>query len=210
MIRRKRTILICAAFVCLVFSLWLSVWQFSADNIQNLLEDQQTVTYPAGQLTTTGWDETEFGLMSVEENPTVTVQGEAPVYVRNILIDGSLDREITKVTVEYTESADEPFTGEKRFAAPVEIKNKDTYLTIDRTVVGMRLELCEGIGCELNLEKIVLNPRNLNVNYQTLVLAFFVPFVVVLFVLELICEREGFRKTFSSLRQYRPFQPLPG
>ena len=203
-IKRKRMILICAAFVCLVFSLWLSVWQFSADNIQNILENQKTITYPADQLTTTGWDETEFGLMSVEENPAVTVQGEEPVYVRNILIDGSVDREITEVTVEYTESADEPFAEEKSFSAPVEIKNKDTYLMIDRTVAGMRLELCEDVGCELNLEKIVLNPRNLNVNYQTLVLSFQLPFIVVLFALELICEREGFRKTFSSLRQYRP------
>ena len=204
MIKRKTLILVGTAIVCLLFSLWLSVWRFSQENIRNLLQDLPTVSFTGEQISTIGWDATEFGLLSVEENPAIEVRCDEPIYVQNLLIDGSIDRELTEVTVAYTETPDEPFTAENRFSAPVEVKNKDTYLRLERSVSALRLELCEDVGCELELEQIVLNPRRLNVNYQTLVLTFLLPFVVVLFLLELFGDRGGFRKTLSSVWKYRP------
>ena len=125
MIKRKTLILVGTAIVCLLFSLWLSVWQFSQENIRNLLQDLPTVSFTGEQISTIGWDATEFGLLSVEENPAIEVRCDEPIYVQNLLIDGSIDRELTEVTVAYTETPDEPFTAENRFSAPVEVKNKD-------------------------------------------------------------------------------------
>lgn len=192
------------AILCLIFSIWLSVLRFSADNLQNITEQRSTVQYGIEKLVLEGWDKTEFGYLSVEEHPKVTLYSEEAVYVRNVMIDASLDREMTAVTVAYIESPDEPFSAEKCFSAPVEIKNKNTYLKIDRTVAGIQLELCNEVGCEMSLDRLVTNPRNLNVNFQTFLLAFVLPFLLVLFSLELICDKEGFRKTFTSMKQYKP------
>ena len=112
MIKRKTLILVGTAIVCLLFSLWLSVWQFSQENIRNLLQDLPTVSFTGEQISTIGWDATEFGLLSVEENPAIEVRCDEPIYVQNLLIDGSIDRELTEVTVAYTETPDEPFTAE--------------------------------------------------------------------------------------------------
>ena len=197
-------ILLITAVLCLIFSIWLSILRFSADNLQNITEQQSTFQYGVEDLALKGWDKTEFGYLSVEEHPKVTLYSKESVYVRNIMINGSLNREMTEVIVEYIESPDEPFSAEKSFSAPVEIKNKNTYLKIDRTLAGMQLELCNEVGCEMSLEGVVTNPRNLNINFQTFLLAFLLPFLLVLFLLELICDKEGFHKTFTSLRQYKP------
>ena len=192
-----------AVVLCLLLSLAVSVGWFSSDNIDNIAEDRATFDYGAEQTVMHGWINTAFGYLSVAEDPTITVERDSVDYVSNLRIDGELSKKLTTVTVWYTEAVGEEFSVEKSFEAPVETKNDNHYITIDREVCSLRLGLCREIGCELELDSIVLNPRNLNINSQMLVLTFLLPFAIVLFLVEMVGETEGLKKVVTSLKNYR-------
>lgn len=199
----KKAILCIAVVLCLLISLAVSVVWFSDDNIQNIAEDRATFAYGADAVVMKGWTATAHGYLSVEQDPTVDIVRDSVVPVANLRFDGKLSKDMTTVTVWYTDAVGEPFSAEKCFQAPVEAKNDDLYIRIDRDVCSLRLGLCHEIGCELELKSIALNPRNLNVNFQMMVLAFLLPFSIILFLVEMIGESGGLKKTITSLKNYR-------
>jgi ABC-2 type transport system permease protein len=200
---KKKAILCIAVVLCLLLSLAVSVGWFSNDNIRNVAEDRKTLEYGAEEIVMKGWTATAHGYLSVEQDPTVEIVRDSVDAIANLRIDGELSKEMTTVTVFYTDAVGEQFSAEKCFQAPVEAKNDDLYIRIDREVCSLRLLLCREIGCELELKGIALNPRNLNVNFQMLVLVFLLPFSVVLFLVEMIGETDGLKKTIMSLKNYR-------
>lgn len=200
---KKKAILCIAVVLCLLLSLAVSVGWFSNDNIRNVAEDRKTLEYGAEEIVMKGWTATAHGYLSVEQDPTVEIVRDSVDAIANLRIDGELGKEMTTVTVFYTDAVGEQFSAEKCFQAPVEAKNDDLYIRIDREVCSLRLLLCHEIGCELELKGIALNPRNLNVNFQMLVLVFLLPFSVVLFLVEMIGEADGLKKTIMSLKNYR-------
>lgn len=200
----KKTAILCIAVVlCLLLSLALSVAWFSKDNIENIAEDRKVFEYGADQTVMQGWVDTAFGYLSVEEHPTISIVRDSVDHVSNVRIDGELSKELLSVTVFYTEAVGEEFSVEKSFEAPVVTKNDNHYITIDRNVCSLRLGLCHEVGCELELKSIALNPRNLNINSQMLVLTFLLPFSVVLFLVEMVGETAGLKKMIASLKSYR-------
>ena len=200
--KKKRLILIGAAVICLIVSVWLSVLRFSSDNIANSLDKCTSEVYTVDRLEMVGWNPAEGGYVSAG-NATVALRSEEAFYVRNLLVDGALDKEVTDAVVWYTESPDEAFSPDKYFLASVSVKNKDIYLKIDRTVSALQIGFYGEAGGELELDRIVLNPRNWNVHYQLLILLFLLPFLVIAFIAEGIFEKEHFLKSFISLKDYR-------
>jgi ABC-2 type transport system permease protein len=185
--------------LCLGLSLFLSVYQFSKDNIDNILSKRGELSVSSDKMEFLGWKKTETGYHSVTEDPMILLHLESPSYVHNLRIDGSLNRKLSTVTVYYQEGTEETKTME----VPVEVKNKDTYVKIEKNVSRIGLKLCNEVGCDLSLSSVVINPKGVNVNFQLLVLSFLCPFVLAWLGLELIDDSDSFKKTFSSLKSYR-------
>lgn len=199
-LKKRRIIMAITTLLSLALSLFLSVYQFSKENIENLMDKRSEISLSADSLELIDWAKTETGYLSVSETPTVALALSAPTYVHNLRIDGSLDRELETVKVLYTE----PGSSEvKTMDAEVEIKNRDTYLNVGKNVSAIALVLCDEVGCNLSLSAVVINPQRVNVNFQLLVLAFLCPYVLVWLALELIDDQDSFKKTFTSLKNYR-------
>ena len=108
----KKAILCIAVVLCLLLSLAVSVGWFSRDNIQNITQDRKTFEYGVYGLAMQGWTATAHGYLSVERDPTVEIVRESVDPVANLRLDGKLGKEITSVTVFYTDAVGEPFSAE--------------------------------------------------------------------------------------------------
>ena len=91
----------------------------------------------------------------------------------------------------------------KEAEAPIEIKNSDIYLEVGSEVSEMKVELKSDTGAIREVKGITINPTKLNVNYQKLLLLFLLPLSLALLVIEVFCDKEGFGKMMSSLKNYR-------
>ncbi len=200
-VRLKKWILPIAALLCAMLSLYLSVVQFSDDNIKNIREDREPTVIPTEKMEFKGWDDTEFGLIASDERSSVLIRLEQPIYVNNLLIGGKIDRELSEISVRYTEVGSASTTVSKRL--PLEVKNSDAYLSLNAAVSQVELTLSDSVGDELELEAVTLNPTGLNVNFLTMLLAFVTPMVMIWFALEWACDKSGFAKLFGSLKKYR-------
>ena len=201
MIRRKKWILLAAVLLCLLFSCYNSVVRFSATNLENILEKRENTVFQSEDIQAWGWSVTEFGYVSSDEPCSISVSMANPVYVRNLLVDGSFNMQLSEVTVRFTSVVGGSDYQTK--TVPVEIKNSNFYIEIDETVAELYLDLCSEAGYELELSGISLNPRTLNVDVQSALLSFLFPFSVILFLVEFLCDRDGFMKTFSSLKHFK-------
>ena len=199
-LKKRRIIMAITTLLCLALSLFLSVYQFSKENIENLINKRSEISLSGESLELAGWAKTDAGYLSVSEEPAIVLDLDAPTYVHNLRIDCSLDRELETVRVLYTEPGSDEV---KTMDVAVEVKNRDTYLNVGKNVSAIALVLCDEVGCNLNLSGVVINPQRVNVNFQLLVLAFLCPYVLVWLALELIDDKDSFKKTFTSLKNYR-------
>lgn len=199
-LKKKKWIVFASVLSCLVLSVYLSVIQFSSTNIVNIVEDRETVSFSAEN----DWKAEEQGTVSFDEQQTqVTVQCEQPVFVENVLIDGEAEGELVSVKVSYFASADKPESVQS-IEAPVELKNNDIYVKVGAEVAEMKVELHgETEGNITNVSHVTINPKKINVNYQGLLLSFLLPLSLALLIIEVFCDKEGFRKMLSSLKKYR-------
>ncbi len=199
-LKKRRIIMAVTTLLCLALSLFLSVYQFSKDNIDNLLDKREELSLSPEKMEFLGWAKTETVYHSISEEPTVAIAFDTPTYIHNLRVDGSLDRELKSVTVYYVEAGSDAV---QSMEVRVEVKNRDTYLDIEKNVTHIALGLCDEVGCNLSLDGVVINPRRVNINFQLLILAFLCPFVLVWLALELIDDKDSFKKTFTSLKNYR-------
>ena len=188
--KKKKWIVLVSVLFCLMLSTYFSVIRFSSTNVENVIEDRETVSVPAEELSLD------------EEKSEAVVRCDQPVFVENVLIDGKIEGELTTVKVSYLASADEP-DSVQQIETPVELKNNDVYLELKADVSEMTVELQSDKGAIKEVRGITVNPRKLNVNYQTLLLAFLLPLSVALLAIEIFCDKEGFRKMVASLKKYR-------
>ncbi len=199
-LKKKKWVVFASVLCCVVFSVCLSVLQFSSTNLGNVVEDRETVSFSAEN----EWQQEEQGSVVLDEaQNNVTVQCDQPLYVQNVLIDGEAEGELVTVKLSYTASADKPEEVQS-IEVPVELKNNDIYLEVEAEVSEMKVELRNENGAGIHsVSGITLNPRKLNVNYQGLLLSFLLPLSVALLVIEVFCDKEGFRKMVVSLKKYR-------
>ena len=188
--RKKKWSIAAAVLVSLAFSVFFSVVQFSATNIDNAVENRETVSFSA--------DEVAFD----EQKEEAVVRCEQPVYVENVLIEGEVEDELVSVKISYQASANDA-AEVKEAEAPIEIKNSDIYLEVGSEVSEMKVELKSDTGAIREVKGITINPTKLNVNYQKLLLLFLLPLSLALLVIEIFCDKEGFGKMMSSLKNYR-------
>lgn len=188
---KKKWSIAISVLVSLVLSAFFSVVQFSSTNIENVVEERETVSLSAE----------EVGLTE-QQNAEAVVHCEQSVFVENLLIDGEIEQELVSVKISYLASADEP-SEIKAVEAPVELKNSDIYLKVEAEVSEMTVELQSETGAIRNVTGITVNPKKLNVNYQRMLLLFLLPLSIALLVIEVFCDKEGFRKMLTSLKKYR-------
>ena len=172
--------------------------RFSRANVSNILEDRTPIVMTEAS----GWEATGQGSVSFLEQDVLAVRCDAPVLVKNVLILGEVGEEMTGIEVLYRSSAD--VMGEwRRIEIPIEVKNRDVYFEINDVVCEMHVTLLQGDARISNLAGVVLNPTKLNVNYLLLLLSFLLPLSLILLIVEVFCDREGYSKMVASLVRYR-------
>ena len=187
--RKKKWSVVAAVLFSLVFSMLFSVVQFSSTNVENIVENRESVSFSADEV------------VLDEQKSEAVVRCEQPVFVENVLIDGQLEDELVSVKISYLASADESAEVQEA-EAPIELKNSDIYLKVESEVSEMTVELKSDTGAITEVKSITINPTKLNVNYQQLLLLFLLPFSLALLVIEIFCDKEGFGKMVSSLKKY--------
>lgn len=199
-LKKKKWIVFVSVVFCIALSVYLSIIQFSSTNIENIVEDRATVSFTPEN----NWTCEEQGSNVIfEGESSVTVQCAEPVYVQNVLIDGEVEGEIVMVKLSYASSVDEP-ENQQSLEVPIEVKNNDIYLEVEAPVAEMKVELQQESGSYIReVNEITLNPKKLNVNYQTLLLSFLLPLALILLIIEIFCDKEGFTKMILSLKKYR-------
>lgn len=188
--RKKKWSIVASVLVSLVLSLFFSVVQFSSTNIENRVEQRESVAFSAEEIALD------------EQMAEAVVRCDQPVFVENVLIDGEIEDELVSVKISYLASADE-FAEVQETEAPIELKNSDIYLNVEAEVSEMKVELKSESGAITEVKGITINPTKLNVNYQRLLLLFLLPLSLALLVIEVFCDKEGFRKMMTSLKKYR-------
>ena len=90
--KKKKWAVFGSVLCCLALSLFLSVIQFSSTNIENIVEERETVSLHAEN----EWKEAEqqTAVSFDEAQSEVTVSCEEPIYVENVLIGGEVDGEL--------------------------------------------------------------------------------------------------------------------
>ena len=189
-LKKKKWSVVAAVLVSLALSAFFSVVQFSSTNIENMVENRETVSFSADQVAID------------EQMEEAVIQCEQPVFVENVLIDGELEDELVSVKISYLSSADDSAELQET-EAPIELKNSDIYLTVESDVSEMTVELKSETGAIKEVKSITINPTKLNVNYQKMLLLFLLPLSLALLVIEIFCDKEGFRKMLLSLKKYR-------
>jgi len=183
-----------------VLSILLSVIQFSRVNVSNILEERTSVSLTAeDQWISSGQGSALFA----PEQATVTVVCDTPVYVKNVSLKGELGKNAQSVKIYYLSSADKLGEWKERERA-LDVKNGDIYFEVDDTVSTVKVVLLQPNEAGItNVEEITLNPTNLNINYLLLLLSFLLPFTLILLVIEICCDKEGYSKMATSLVKYR-------
>ena len=127
-LKKKKWSVVAAVLVSLALSAFFSVVQFSSTNIENMVENRETVSFSADQVAID------------EQMEEAVIQCEQPVFVENVLIDGELEDELVSVKISYLSSADDSAELQET-EAPIELKNSDIYLTVESDVSEMTVEL---------------------------------------------------------------------
>ena len=197
---KKRGLIFGALVVSLVLSVLLSLVRFSHVNISNILEKRTVISLNAEG----NWSSHAQGSVSFDEGQRIFfVQCESPIFVRNVLLGGSFPQTCESVTVSYRSSGDEQGEWKER-VLPLAVKNDDVYFEVNDDVSVMRLTIGkEDESGAFALQEITLNPTNLNVNYLLLLLSFFLPFSLMLLLIEIRYDKEGYSKMAVSLVKYR-------
>jgi ABC-2 type transport system permease protein len=186
--------------ICLALSVLLSVVQFSGVNVSNTLEDRTSISLNAeNEWASQGQGSATFA----QEQVALMIQCDTPVYVKNILLEADLEKNASTVTV-YYRSSSELGAEWKESVIPLEAKNGDIYFELDDTVAELAVALWQPDEAGIvEVEGITLNPTKLNVNYLLLLLTFLLPFTLILLIVEIFCDKEGFAKMATSLAKYR-------
>ena len=199
---KKRLLIFAVLIFSVVFSFYVGVASFSEDNIKNTISKLENERFePNGSLELFGWTYADGKYISDEDSQLI-IRG-ADVYIRNIRIDAIFDSDITSVDVFYTEGENEVFTADKMLICPVTVKNSDVYITLDRQVFDLRIDLYPNKDRTAVISGIEINPTKLNVNTVRFVFSFLFPFLIGYSLINIIFDRESLKKDVFAMKRYK-------
>ncbi len=199
---KKRILITAVILLSLLLGFSVGVLAFSGDNLHNIREGYEVKSFTVGSgLSLRNWVATDTGYISGDDSQLLA--DSVGVYVHNVRLDLVLDEDTTEIEVFYTEAEGEDFTAEKLLLCPLEIKNSDYYVTINKKVESLRFDLYEGAGKGASIEGIEINPRSLNVNTLWLFVLSLLPAAIGLSVVEILYDKKSFVKDISAMKRYR-------
>ena len=199
---KKRLLIAAVLLFSLVLGLGVGVFAFSGDNLKNASKGYKHLAFTESSgLVMKNWAGSNGAYVSGDD-PQIIIENIGE-YVHNVRLDIAADSELTSVEVFYTDNAGEEFTVHKYFIAPVEKKNDDYYLTIDRSVQSLRFDIYTGTGRSLSIDKIDLNPTKLNFNTLPLVLLTLLPFLIGYSLIEILYDKKMFAKDVLAMKRYK-------
>ncbi len=199
---KKRLLIIAVLLLSLLLGISVGVLAFSKDNLKNT--NSQYLTYSfneASGLELIDWTKTENGYVS--GNDAQLVMENVNAYVHNLRLDVSLDNDVSIVELFYTENAGDEFTAENHLVVPLEKKNDDYYVSVNKDVVMLRIDLYQDAGRAANIREIEINPRKLNVNVLYLFVLTVLPFLIGYSLIEIIFDRKSFKKDILAMKRYK-------
>lgn len=203
---KKKVIVLLAVLLSLASAFYFGIIRFSAENLSNLRQNCQTRRYEIGEnIRLENWNEQSADtFVSATDDPIIWLDGEINAYVSNIRFVGTLDTyEDILVQIFYTETSDEGFTVEKSIMAPPNKKNGDIYFNVGKTVCKLRLDLYPQAGRTSKISSVVVNPRNLNVHSENMIVAFGIPFLIFSVAIILAFYRKSISEHAKKAAKYK-------
>ena len=123
-------------------------------------------------------------------------------YVEDIRLEGLQTKE--ELQVFYTEVLDENFTEEKSVKLTPENSNKYCVLSLNKTLIDLRIDFCGPEGSVYKVQEIIINPTKY-LEWGAGVIAFtaFAGAVIGASVCFLVKEGKNFKIYFQALKKYR-------
>ena len=199
---KKRLFIVAILLFSLLLGIYVGVIAFSEDNLKNARKDYELRNFSESTgLIIQDWIKTENGYVSAADSQLV--MENVSTFVHNLRIDGNIDADTTSVEIFYTEVIGEAFTAEKSFFVPLEKKNDDYYIIIDKNVEMLRIDVYPNAGFSANFNAVEINPRKLNVNVFALVLLSVLPFLIGYSLIEIFYDKKAFVKDIKAIKRYR-------
>lgn len=199
---KKKILIAVTLLLSLLLGFGVGVLAFSGDSLVNMAKDYEALSYLEGDgLVLKDWEKTDTGYVSLND-PQMVLLGVG-TYVHNIRLDGSFDEGMTSVEVFYTEAVGEDFTADRLILCPVEKKNGDYYVTINKKVEDLRIDVYIGSGFAASIEGVEVNPRSLNVNTLWLVVLSVLPAAIGISLISILFDRKSFSKDILAMKRYK-------
>lgn len=199
---KKRAIKIIGA-VLFIILFALSLYIPSADNIGNLKEGLENDKIMLSAENMPNWTYSD-GVFTSQNDPQIILSGvECYVHTVKLPVQIKLDGK-TPVQVFYTENKDETFSEEKKLLVNFSIRGSSTYITVDRDVYSLRIDLTEEAGLSLRMNRAEINDRSLIVGFSAICTYCVAPMLLLGALFVLIFGRTQIRPYLAKLKKYLP------
>lgn len=199
---KKKILITVTLLLSLALGFGVGVLAFSSDNLTNSIEGYEEKSYaPSAGLILFDFEAYNGGYISLND-PQIIIKGIGG-YVNNVRIDGVLDDKATAVQVFYTEAIGEDFTADKSMICPLEKKNSDYFITINKRIANLRIDVYDGAGRLAGFDGVTVNPKSLNVNTLWLVVLSILPAAIGISVIDILFDRKSFTKDVMAMKRYK-------
>ena len=199
---KKKILITAVILLSLVLGFSVGVLAFSDDNLENTSSEYELKSFTMNSgLILKNWFIREGAYISGEDSQIIAE--DVCTYVNNVRLDLSFDEDVTSVEVFYTEEENEDFSAEKRLICPIEKKNDDYYVDINKRIQDLRIDIYEGAGRGASISGIEINPRNINVNFLWLVILTILPAAIGWAIIDIFFDKKSFVKDISAIKRYK-------
>ncbi len=199
---KKKLLLLAVFLLSVILSFYVGVVNFSKDNINNINKGYKNAYYSEGSgMLLYGWN--NDGDTYISNSDSQIVINGIDSYVSTLRLDGKIEDGIEYVEVFYTDADGEAFSAEKHLNAFVSLKNDDIYITVDKTVKNIRIDIYPNAGHSAEISGMELNSGKLNVHIVYLILTFIIILAVGISAIEIIWDRKSLAKDLSAMKRYK-------
>lgn len=163
----------CLFLLALIVVICLSGWGGLLLSNKYAMENRKSglvqVEIDVAHIELINWDLSEKGAVSQLDPMLILHTGET--YIAQICLKGTIGTGELTPRIYYKEKGQEDFSEERSFVPEFEQEGAYLYLSINRFIEEIRIDLTEAAGLAIDLQQVVLNPREYNVTVKTVLYA---------------------------------------
>ncbi len=203
----KKKALVIIGAVLLVALLALSVYIPSADNISNIQNGYVNTVVELNGEKMPNWTYSDGVYTSLADPQIVINNVDCYVHTIKLPIKLNLIENINaeeQIQVFYTNSADEGFSEEKSLRVGYTIIGSATYITLDKEVYSLRIDITDKAGVSIEIDTAELNDRDIIIGITSVCKYCLFPMLVLGALCVLIFGRKQIKPYLLKLKKYIP------